>query len=168
MSFDPGNPLGLPMLGADDHRQLNEHVRALAAQHELAWHEVDTDWLGIENNLTAGSFESPTLRTEFDYLTALHELGHFVLGLGTFDADGNVLFENEVDVWAWALAAALINPSEAARAQIRLCFITYPEQMPDQAVLDRLRGLVPPGGESEMRWRTPPGPQDHLRQRSDG
>lgn len=106
MSFDPANPLGLPMLEADDHRRLHEHVQALAAQQELEWHEVDNDWLGIENDLTARSFESPTLRTEFDYLTALHELGVFVLGLGMFDADGAVLFENEVDVWAGALAVA--------------------------------------------------------------
>lgn len=160
MSFDPANPVGLPMLEADDRRRLHAHVQVLAAQHELEWREVDAYWLGIENDLTARSFESPTLRTEFDYLTALHELGHFVLGLGTFDDTGTVVFENEIEVWAWTLAAALIDPGEAARAQVRLCFITYPDQTAAPAVFERLRVVAPPGGESEMRWRTPAGAPD--------
>jgi len=64
-----------------------------------------------------------------------------------------VLFANEVDVWQWTLEAAIIEPSDGARAQVRLCLGTYPEQMPTGEEVARLGRLAPRDGNSAMRWR---------------
>lgn len=152
-TFDLENPFNLPELGGEDATRLHEHVEALASERGLDWREKDVGWLEAEGALGEEWFESPLLRNEFAYLTAVHEIGHHVLGLPSDDENGNVLFGNEVDVWQWALEASIIDPSEGARAQIRLCLQSYPEQPPPVEEVARLRIVAPEGGGSAMTWK---------------
>jgi hypothetical protein len=152
-TFDPENPFGLPELSPTDAGRLHAHVEGLASEYGLDWREKDIGWLEAEGALGEDWFESPMLRNEFAYLAAVHEIGHHVLGLPSDDGNGNVLFGNEVDVWKWTLEVAIIDPSEGARAQIRLCLRSYPEQLPPAEEVARLRAVAPEGGRTEMTWR---------------
>jgi hypothetical protein len=153
-TFDPEDPFGLPNLSPADANRLRAHIDALAARHGLEWREEDIGWLDAEGGLGENWFKSPLMRNEFAYLAALHEIGHHVLGLPTDDENGQVLFANEADVWAWALAEAIIDPSKAARTQIRVCLTSYPEQAPPADEVARLRSIAAEDGNTEMRWRS--------------
>ena len=149
--FDPDNPFGLPELDDEAASGLREHVERLAKEHSLEWRAKEISWLEAEGVIGEGWFESPKMRNEFDYLVALHEIGHHVLGLLTYD-DGKVSFSNEVDVWEWALEEAIIEPSEPALAQVRLSLQTYPEQRPPDDQVARLGRLTSDeGGAQEDR-----------------
>ncbi|MGO9791654.1 MAG: hypothetical protein ACLP8S_19770 [Solirubrobacteraceae bacterium] len=153
-SFDVQNPFGLPDLGDEDRNRLRGHIEGLADRHGLEWREREVFWLDAEGDIAHRWFESPIVRTEFDYLAGLHEVGHHVLALPTFDKDRSVAFDNEVDVWQWALAAeAVIETSEGARTQVLACLISYPDQPLPQSAVDRLRAIAPFGGEAVMGWR---------------
>ena len=54
---------------------------------------------------------------------------------------------------AAAAADSIVVPSEGARAQVRLCLATYPEQPPPAEEVARLARLAPQRGNAEMTWR---------------
>lgn len=148
------NPFGFPELRPGDVDELHAHVEELVAEHNLKWDEREMGWLEAEGALDERWFCSPTVRSEFDYLTALHEIGHHVLDLSTEDESSEILYGNEVDAWEWALAAARIETSEGARAQVRLTLQTHEDkEPPSRKAVARLELVAPRGGEPTMRWR---------------
>ncbi len=148
------NPFGIPDLDPADAARLHSHVEALAAEHGFEWREEDVDLLGGEADFKEAWFRSPILVTEYDYLMALHELGHLVLDLQTFDEDGQVLYLNEADVWEWALDEALIRPGTAARGQIRHTIHTHDDGLALPVEIGRrISELAPPGGDEHMQWK---------------
>lgn len=70
-----------------------------------------------------GHVEGPIIRNQSDYLTMLHELGHFALGHTQGrppHADKTFYFQNgvlhsEAQAWEWALDACIDEPSEESR-----------------------------------------------------
>jgi hypothetical protein len=123
--LDLNNLFDLPPLDPDLRCQLHDHVEELAAKNGLSWREEAIGWLDAEADFDERWFCSPILRTEFDYLSALHEIGHLVLDLDTEDAAGAILHSNEVEAWKWAVEEALITPSDAAKDQIMVAFQTH-------------------------------------------
>jgi hypothetical protein len=151
-AFDPENPFGIPDLESEHVDRLHDHVEALCAEHDLQWREQEMSWLAAEGALGESWFSSPTLRNDFHYLVALHEIGHHVLNLSSDDEEGAVLFGNEVAVWEWALATSVIDPSWVAWEQARTCLETYPGQRPPPDAVERMRQFSPPA-HAPLRWR---------------
>jgi len=150
--LDLNNLFGLSPLDPGQQGELHDHVEELAAKHGLTCREEAIGWLDAEATFDEGWFCSPILRTEFDYLTALHEIGHLVLDLDTEDADGAILHSNEVEAWKWAIEEARITPSEAARDQIMVAFQTHGDDVgPTSEELDRLRAALADTGAGPTR-----------------
>ena len=93
-----------------------------------------------------GYVEGPIIKTQSDYLTMLHELGHFYWGhtqgrppkeSERFYFDNGVL-HSEAQAWEWALNISLDDPTENSRrfmwdtclgAYYRWCYL-YPKGIP--------------------------------------
>jgi hypothetical protein len=151
---DPLNVFALPALRPDEVVRFREHLTQLANELKVEWRGRELEsFLCAEGDFGEGWFTSPTIRTEFDYLVGLHEAGHQVLGRLTFQDDGvTVIFDNEVAVWKWVRANALVEVSEMAWRACYSCLMTHEPQRPPQRCVDELRDLLPPSG-APMIWR---------------
>lgn len=137
-----------------DRVRLRAHVEALADERDLEWREDVDVWLDGQASLEQKWFSTPPLRTEMDYFTALHEIGHHALGLETFaDDNETVLFENEERVWRWAVDTAIVTPSGGARAHIVGSMHSHEGQTAPLEVRQRLREWIGDGGLDPMRYR---------------
>lgn len=149
--MDLSNVFGLPQLADKEVGRLRAHVAGFAAQRGLEWREGEMFFLQAEGDFGDGWFASPTIRTELDYLIGLHEAGHHVLDLPTFDpVDGTVIFDNEVAVWRWVRQTALVDVSYAGWKACITCLNTH--GAPPAHCLAAMRALLPEI-DAPMRWR---------------
>jgi hypothetical protein len=135
---------GMVVLDADSRRRLREHVEELAKAHEVEWRIApEIPWIASEGDPEERWFRSPPIRTEIDYLTAIHEIGHVALGLPTFGLDGTtVIFENEEAVWLWALEHAILEHSNGASALIYGAFCSYEGHTAAFELRQRMRSVL--------------------------
>ena len=157
MTEDIFHVFGAAPLPPEDVKRLRGHIEELCAQHEVIWDEDENVHvlLGAEGNFDARSILTPPLESEIVYWAAIHEIGHLVLKLRTFDDDGNVLFQNELDVWKWALDEAIITPGADAGAGIFGAFLSHADQPPPPPELrTELRQALDAEGGEPMRYKS--------------
>lgn len=151
---------GAPLPEADCSR-LRAHVEALVAEHDLKWIEDETltFFLGAHGLPESREIKTPLLTSELAYWTAVHEVGHFALGINTYEQDGvTVSFDNELNVWRWALDEAIILPSGKGGTGINSTFHSYANDDPPQhapfELIESLRELVGTEGDEPMRYKS--------------
>ena len=123
---------------------LDRHVDALCGAHGIV--RLNGSRGGAEvhrrGRKRTKAIRIPPVRGQVTYFVALHELGHLV-GPGR---SGRRL-EKEAAAWRWALAASLVEPTDACRRRIgkRLrSYLTWAELRQDR----RFPPVLPPPGSS--------------------
>lgn len=151
--MNPFNVFNLPDLRGAHAERLRAHVAELAEGLSVDWRVADVTVQECEADFGEGWFVSPEIRHEFDYLVALHELGHHALDLSTYEDDGEtVIFENEIEVWRWVRERALVEVSEPAWQWCHVCLLSHSGQNAPPACAVEMRELDPEPG-AMMRWR---------------
>lgn len=97
-------------------QQRIDHIASLCAKRSIQWHQEDLELDDMYGEPTGEGFRITTrpIVSEIEYLVALHEVGHEVLGLASFNTEGERLFANEASVWEWTIENAIATPSEDA------------------------------------------------------
>jgi hypothetical protein len=114
-------PAATPLPQSDQAR-IRAHVEELCREYGITCNEAAINPLDAEGLIAVDNPEItvPHLTTEIAYFVAMHEIGHHVLQLPSFDDECNRLWTHEADVWEWALAASILTPSEDACDKIRM------------------------------------------------
>jgi hypothetical protein len=72
-------------------------------------------------NRLARRVRVPRIATRCDYFTALHEIGHVVLG----ESSDQSTLDIERAAWRWAIGQARVPQTQAVRAMIRRSLQSY-------------------------------------------
>jgi hypothetical protein len=102
---------------------LREHIAALLDEHRLTMREEQIKWLDAYADLERREIVVPPMDCELGYFVALHEIGHFVLGLDSGDAACR-RYDNEATVDEWVMETALVAPSDDAEQKLVKFLIT--------------------------------------------
>lgn len=64
------------------------------------------------------------------YFIGLHEIGHQALGHVNADEDDfEVVVENEINAWKWALEHSIIEPTDAVYCDMMAALLTYTDHL---------------------------------------
>jgi len=114
-------PQGLSHAQRAQLAELTSHVEGLCKKYRIAWVKPSP------SSANPGRFHArpdrrlircPKISNRNDYFTALHEIGHLVLGRGDS-------CEAEAECWVWALENGRVQPTQAVRAMIRRGLSSY-------------------------------------------
>ncbi len=136
-------------LPATELEPLREHITRLTEGHKIEWDEKSMGFLDARGSFEDGPswIATPLVDSELAYLVALHEIGHIVLRLDSFedatDSGQPVrLYANEAAVWEWALDNSMIAPSTDAAEKIAVFLLTDDPGEGRQEALQRVRARI--------------------------
>jgi hypothetical protein len=94
---------------------LERHVRELCLAHRIGWSEGGRGRAEVHGTKAARrlAIRTPPIRGQVSYFVALHEIGHLV-GPGR----SGTRLEREASAWRWALANAIVEPTDATRRRL--------------------------------------------------
>lgn len=139
-------------------KRLREQIEHLAAEYGITMDYIeaggDVAWFVSAGDLPSRKIEVPAIEDELSYFTALHEIGHVVLNMPTYE-DGSTepSLNNEVAVWAWALGKSIIKLEEPARGWLYAAFVGHVYDTAAGSDSDAIRRLKRVFGVEE--WNQP-------------
>jgi hypothetical protein len=126
-------------------KRLREQIEVLAAEYGIGIDYIECgefSWFVSAGNLASRRIEVPAIDDERSYFTALHEIGHIVLGMPTYEeGSSEPSLDNEVVVWAWALGKAIIKLEEPARGWLYGGFMGHVYDSAARSDWDAIRRL---------------------------